>query len=293
MNTNFLYISGAVALAAIATAFGAGCGSDEEEPPGFGAGTGGTTMATLPAGTGAAATTTTNPAVTTNPATTPTTTAVVGADSTGVGSTAESAAADPAAAGTVSTTGDTTTASAPASVGANNGYYSGNNIQGYAFTVVEFGTVLPACNEEGTAECFQNAGTSLCMNGTLDPHEEYKSFAMLGINVNQAAEADSPKETAVPTGAIKVSVSGTGMERVQIQATQDSDGDGVGDWWCAKLPEGGTGTIPLDSFNTECWDNGGDFYDGTTPLEMVAVHVPGEKTESVPFDFCVTELGWE
>src|SRR5690606_10227715 len=74
--------------------------------------------------------------------------------------------------------------------------------------------------------------------------------------------------------------------RIQVQGPTGSTN--ANDRWCANIVGGG-GFIPWSEFNTQCWDDSGEWYDGE-PLEAAVILVPGDATAAVPYDFCLESL---
>jgi hypothetical protein len=62
-------------------------------------------------------------------------------------------------------------------------------------------------------------------------------------------------------------------------------------YWCYELA-GATSpvTIPLTSFNTQCWDNDGQSFAPGTAITSIDLVVPGSDTSSTPYNFCFLGL---
>lgn len=153
---------------------------------------------------------------------------------------------------------------------------------GYAWT---------ATGGNGTALCPEDisstmANDRLCINGVVSPDQEYGGFAMLGINLAQSLEGEADS-TVSPSGTgLELSVenfAGTGLRVMLTGPNGDTDEN---DRWCANLEAGSQSFVEWSEFNTACWDDSGEFYSGE-PLKSIAVFVPGDNTEEVPFDFCL------
>lgn len=168
------------------------------------------------------------------------------------------------------------------------GFVTSGPWTGYAWTGVEEptvgSTVVPA-SYEGTP-----AGTVLCASGSVAPDPDYGGVAMLGINVGQPVEGGEGSEGIWPaTGAgIEYAVTNTAASplRIQIQGALGYPDEA----WCANAREA-TGQIAWTDFNKKCWDNSGEYYDGTVPLQAVMFLVPGDDSDPVPYDFCISSIG--
>ena len=51
----------------------------------------------------------------------------------------------------------------------------------------------------------------------------------------------------------------------------------------------GPGCYPFTAFNTTCWNDNGDFYNGTDDLAQIMVTVPGDTGGTTDFDFCIND----
>lgn len=152
---------------------------------------------------------------------------------------------------------------------------------GYAWTAAgtEEDTISPASFDRWPE------GEPLCVRGQVAPHPEYLGWAALGVNLGQAG-ADEENVAIEPTGeALRISVSNASQARLRVQI-QGADGPtDAEDRWCASLSDGQS-EIPWSSFNTACWDDSGDFYQGQ-PINTVLVLVPGDNVDAIPYSFCL------
>ncbi|HOU92168.1 MAG TPA: hypothetical protein PLU22_14045, partial [Polyangiaceae bacterium] len=72
--------------------------------------------------------------------------------------------------------------------------------------------------------------------------------------------------------------------RIQIQGPDGATDEN--NRWCATIAATqGKIFVPYSDFNTKCWDNSGNAYNGE-PISAVVFLVPGEPT-AVPYNFCV------
>ena len=102
------------------------------------------------------------------------------------------------------------------------------------------------------------------------PGTSWNDVAMIGCNVNQdTAGGDGSELTWVPT-ATSICITGTGFTRIQIQGPAGATDEN--DRWCANVTSGG-GCAAFSTFNTHCWDNGGNTY-ANEPLQAVGALQP-------------------
>ncbi len=163
------------------------------------------------------------------------------------------------------------------------GYLASATWGGYLWTdtAIEGSSITPAVLAEVEAP--------FCVKGSVAADAAYGGVAMLGVNLNQALGEETSAETVTPTGeGVNVSVSNPGgsVLRLQLQGPRgDTDPD---DRWCAEIVGTG-GFIDFSSFNTECWNGGGNDYAGE-PLMAAILVVPGAASETTTYDFCLNSL---
>ena len=110
------------------------------------------------------------------------------------------------------------------------------------------------------------------------------------MNLNQAGDAEADVGLWSPSGdgiAYDISNCAGSFLRLELNGA-DGEFD-ANSRWCASI-SGEQGFIPWTDFNTECWSNEGDFYDGATPLRSAMVLVPSDAADEIPFDFCLNGL---
>jgi hypothetical protein len=123
--------------------------------------------------------------------------------------------------------------------------------------------------------------SGMCASGTVSADPEFQSYAVWGWNLNQ--ERDESALAWSPTlPSIHYLISSSTALRLSLR---DADGKD----WCYPI-DTPMGDVLLTQFNSACWDNSGDFYEGATPLMSINVVVPGNNIEDVDFDFCVGDL---
>jgi len=144
----------------------------------------------------------------------------------------------------------------------------------------------------------KTAGEPFCVTGSVGADEEWRSVALLGFNLGEAADADcsyKPPEEVGTLPAVSPTESGIAIDfakegeftlRLQIQGPDGSTDENQR--WCADLVgNGGKAFVEYSEFNTQCWTGGeGVDYNGE-PLAAVVLTVPGEMDADLPFDFCV------
>lgn len=137
-------------------------------------------------------------------------------------------------------------------------------------------------------------GSNLCVTGELAADESWGTWALVGWNIAQDVDPDTfvgGTVNAISPGGLGVDVKVVNNEGTPLRVQIQSDDKGT-ESWCTDLPSSGEGQIPWSSFKKQCWKDGGETYDGSTPIAQVAVQVPAaSNTSSTPFDYCVTHLG--
>ena len=101
-----------------------------------------------------------------------------------------------------------------------------------------------------------------------------------------------PEESWTPTTeeGIVVNISNPGDSPVRIQIQGPNGASDANDRWCTSVGEFDQDVeIPWGSFNTECWDNGGDYYDNQ-PLTAAMLLVPGDDTTETPYSVCLNRM---
>jgi len=212
--------------------------------------------------------------------------------------------------GAVSGTGGSGTGGVPNSL--LGGYHVHGDWAGFAFTFVDeakTATIMPASFEDmidmDGPYCVSGAvaGTPPDEDANGDPIEGtgYTSIAAIGFNVAQDKIDDAPVGTVASTGDgvlidIKVNSGETGL-RVQLEdGTPPTDPDAASHRWCSNITvvDGVfNDTLPWASFSTECWGGENDVPFDNRAIAKVIVYVPdpGPEADSLPFDFCVNDLG--
>jgi hypothetical protein len=126
--------------------------------------------------------------------------------------------------------------------------------------------------------------TAFCASGTVAPNSTYQSYAGAGFNVNQAQSstggASSPLELSGTSMTLSFENFAGSPLRVQIIDASDN-------YWCVTLTQTvGPITIPMSSFNTQCWNDGGQSFQPGTDIAALQLIVPGSDVASTPFNFC-------
>lgn len=193
-------------------------------------------------------------------------------------------------------------------------YVTVGSLHGYgaAWTAVDVGSAasvcaVPACTagqEGGAGTCSPAFGPSaLCIAGSVSADTSYRATAGLGFMLNQevlvpgaAQELDASIDggaippvgsITVPTSiTVTVAKSGTdlaGNSSLRVQMT-----DVNGNLFCY----GGAmdAPIPIEKFNTKCWNNSGDAATPSTAFTRLDVIVPSSSSSERPFSYCITNV---
>jgi len=172
------------------------------------------------------------------------------------------------------------------------GYVTAGPWHGWAWTETEepnLGTTIaPMPPDKGGAGFFAtNAGSPLCVSGTVAQDPNYAGIAVLGINIQQDKTPwGAPLNTWTPTGSgVNWQVANTGGSplRIAIQGPAGYPSQS----WCYPIT-GSSGSIKWLDFASQCWVGGnGTNYDESVPLNQIIVEVPGLNTAAEPFNFCL------
>jgi cellulose 1,4-beta-cellobiosidase len=148
------------------------------------------------------------------------------------------------------------------------------------------------------------APSALCTSGAITADPTYHSVAWVGFNLNQdvaaAGGAAGPDGGAVaadggavPLGSItipnsitvSVTKSGTltGNSSLRAQLTDETGTD-----YCYGGPM--TDAIPIEKFNTMCWNNTGSFATSSTAFRTLEVIVPSSASTEQDFAYCITNV---
>jgi hypothetical protein len=123
----------------------------------------------------------------------------------------------------------------------------------------------------------------VCIEGEVPADPTYGSSAQLSWNINQTQEGAS-STWAPTTTSLFYDLSTTYGEPLRLVIYDQSYAS-----WCYSLSSS-TGEVALTDFNTQCWNNGGSFYNGSTPLMGVQVQVVGSPSQDTPFEMCINEI---
>ncbi len=158
------------------------------------------------------------------------------------------------------------------------GYVCAGQAHGYAWTStgeVEGGTIEPS--EFSTLA----SGGDLCVTGTTAT--DYSSIGILGVSANQVMHTDT-NDTWSPSGdGIDVTIEKNGSFPVRFQVNTTS-GD-----YCTEI-DNGASSVKWSDLTEECWSSGGAVYNGTDPIELIMLMVPGDQDAEIDFDLCLNEL---
>jgi hypothetical protein len=156
---------------------------------------------------------------------------------------------------------------------------------GYQSAIGNGGYVYPFDDRAGSLSCL--ASTALCGAGSTAVASDADWGAALGLNLNQAmATGSTVNPYKVPSAATGIAVF---LSNIPAETRVSIDHGGVE--YCVALP-GASATVPWSQFNTECWNNQGDFLSGP-PDDATFIHVivPAIASARV-YDFCVISLSF-
>jgi hypothetical protein len=129
--------------------------------------------------------------------------------------------------------------------------------------------------------------SSFCASGTVGENGAYQSYAGAGFNVDQAQSSAGGSVSPLLLSGTSMTLSFANYDDspLELQLTSGST------YWCYEL-EGlrSPAVIPLTSFNTQCWDNGGDAFVPGTAITAIDLVVPGSASVSTPYGFCFLGL---
>jgi len=138
----------------------------------------------------------------------------------------------------------------------------------------------------GTLDQLTYGTNNICASGIVASNPSYISYAGVGLNVNQTS-ASSAGSTISPLTIdakyITVSFSNDYQSQLRLQLN-----DAAGNNWCYDITSlSSPATIPLDLFNTHCWDNSGEPFKPGTAITSLSLVVPGDATSARKFSFCL------
>jgi hypothetical protein len=181
------------------------------------------------------------------------------------------------AGGTKASGGCTTDANHP-------GYLRCDPWHGYAWTLA---TETEQGSNISPSDFSTAKGLPFCASGVLARLDS--AVGLVGFNVNQSANGESPGTWAVTGTGLRYELSNPGGSplRIQIQGAQGYPSE----TWCADISGSSSGAITWSTFNQECWFNfPSEAFDGRTPLAQVMLLVPGANGIARTFDVCLMDL---
>ncbi len=114
----------------------------------------------------------------------------------------------------------------------------------------------------------------------------YRTYAMIGVNLNQASTGGSPNPYTPTVGSITFNVSNPGGSTVYVTLMA---ADSTTRWCYVLTSSNNSVTLPYSSFNTTCWDGKGTAYTGE-PLTSLGLVVPPSATTATVFSMCLDAL---
>jgi hypothetical protein len=168
---------------------------------------------------------------------------------------------------------------ADGSLSVESGYVVAGDWRGYAWSAADDnGSIIEPSDLSSVS------GTALCAAGIVEPSEDYDAWAMLGVELNQAEDSDDSAAIVPTSDGLLVEIDNVGGSALRVQIQGAAGATDPDQRWCAPLT--GSGVLPWDQFNTECWSGEGTSYAGE-PIEVLGIVVPGNNVDPVPFAFCL------
>ncbi len=121
-------------------------------------------------------------------------------------------------------------------------------------------------------------GTSYCVAGSvLDSTDDY---FVANFSVQQAhGENPSPMYLSATSITVRFTNDAGSPLRLQLEYMADQP-------YCHDVSNASGLAIPLSEFSTQCWADGGTFFDAGTAFTSIGLEVPGRGESVTPFDFC-------
>jgi hypothetical protein len=130
--------------------------------------------------------------------------------------------------------------------------------------------------------------SSFCASGTVGENTTYQSYAGAGFTVDQARSAAGGSVSALLLSGTSMTVSFANYDSSPLELQLTGSGN---TYWCYELgPSQSPVVIPLSSFNTQCWDDGGDAFVPGTAITSIDLVVPGSASGATPYGFCFLGL---
>jgi len=125
--------------------------------------------------------------------------------------------------------------------------------------------------------------TSFCASGVVGANETFNSWATAGFNVDQTQGTQATAKTLLlSASSITLAFSNQGGSPLMMQLIDQGY-----NYWCYPLTGASSpATIPLSSFNSQCWDDSGQAFTPGTPILAIQLEVPGSDSADTPYSFC-------
>jgi hypothetical protein len=156
-------------------------------------------------------------------------------------------------------------------------------------TVVMSGYVSSSASGSGSTIGLTYNANSFCASGSVGASTTFKSWAVVGFNVNQSQSGVSGSTEPLPLTGSELTISYVNHAGSTLEF-QLWDGT---NFWCYFLPPSTStafATIPFSKLNTACWDGSGTPFTSGTAITSVQLVVPGSATSATPFDYCFLGL---
>ena len=125
--------------------------------------------------------------------------------------------------------------------------------------------------------------TEICVQGNTGL--DYNSMGILGVSVNQVSGSSSGEwaDASSYSGVhVQVDKQGAFALRFWVSTSQN-------DHYCVDVDDGAN-TIMWEDLTEDCWESGGETYNGIDGIEDVSLAVPGDETAEIDFAFCLQYL---
>jgi hypothetical protein len=169
-------------------------------------------------------------------------------------------------------------------------YLSVNGIAGYAYSDGDH-QGFDVCSAGTSLSCITPG--QLCAAGVTGVADNATTGAGLGFSLNQAETGNNPAHDYTPSGSSLVyavsAVPAQGLVIALVPAATVPNSK-----YYYYYPSDPSGVIPLTAFNTTPWDTSStEYYVAGTPIQALTFNAVAAQSGAMPFDFCVTDIGFQ
>ena len=144
-------------------------------------------------------------------------------------------------------------------------------------------TIMPACF--GGA-CSPPLAATPCASGTVGVDPTYSTVA--GITFDFEGADGGPTTVAMSGTGLTIAFSNPAGSGLRVEFVDSS-----GAFWCHDVGRVSPVTIPLASFNTQCWTNSGQAFVPGSQVAAIQIIAPSSAGGNTPFNFCFSGVGAE